>query len=118
MANPEHLAKLMEGVEAWNKWMEENPDVNLIFESRRRCVTNLGGSESHKRTSTRRTSAVRTSVVGTSAARAYTRRASTGRISLVQTSERRSYPRQTSIAETSAAQTSAGKPHFRVFGRD
>ncbi len=100
MANPEHLAKLMEGVEAWNKWMEENPDVNLIFESRRRCVTNLGGSESHKRTSTRRTS-----VVGTSAARAYTRRASTGRISLVQTSERRSYPRQTSIAETSATQT-------------
>jgi hypothetical protein len=46
MANPEHLAKLMEGVEAWNKWMEENPDVNLIFESRPRCVTNLGGSES------------------------------------------------------------------------
>ncbi len=27
MANPEHLAKLKEGVEAWNKWREENPDV-------------------------------------------------------------------------------------------
>ncbi len=26
MANPEHLAKLEEGVEAWNKWREENPD--------------------------------------------------------------------------------------------
>jgi uncharacterized protein YjbI with pentapeptide repeats len=27
MANPEHLAKLKEGVEAWNKWRDENPDV-------------------------------------------------------------------------------------------
>jgi uncharacterized protein YjbI with pentapeptide repeats len=27
MANPEHLAKLKEGVEAWNKWREENPNV-------------------------------------------------------------------------------------------
>ena len=27
MANPEHLAKLEEGVEAWNKWREENPDI-------------------------------------------------------------------------------------------
>jgi Ion channel/Pentapeptide repeats (8 copies) len=27
MANPEHLAKLMEGVEAWNKWREENPSI-------------------------------------------------------------------------------------------
>lgn len=25
--NPEHLAKLMEGVEAWNAWREANPDV-------------------------------------------------------------------------------------------
>jgi uncharacterized protein YjbI with pentapeptide repeats len=27
MANPEHLAKLKEGVKAWNQWREENPDV-------------------------------------------------------------------------------------------
>jgi hypothetical protein len=27
MANPEHLAKLKEGVEAWNKWRKENPDI-------------------------------------------------------------------------------------------
>jgi uncharacterized protein YjbI with pentapeptide repeats len=27
MANPVHLAKLKEGVEAWNQWRKENPDV-------------------------------------------------------------------------------------------
>jgi uncharacterized protein YjbI with pentapeptide repeats len=27
VANPEHLAKLNEGVEAWNQWREENPDL-------------------------------------------------------------------------------------------
>ena len=27
MANPEHLAKLKEGVEAWNQWRKENPRV-------------------------------------------------------------------------------------------
>ena len=26
-ANPEHLAKLKEGVKLWNKWRDENPDV-------------------------------------------------------------------------------------------
>ncbi|MGA9563909.1 MAG: pentapeptide repeat-containing protein [Candidatus Korobacteraceae bacterium] len=27
MANPEHLAKLQEGVEAWNQWREQNPAI-------------------------------------------------------------------------------------------
>ena len=29
MANPEHLAKLKEGVEAWNQWRKENPAINV-----------------------------------------------------------------------------------------
>ena len=31
MANPEHLAKLREGVAAWNAWRESNPDVRPDF---------------------------------------------------------------------------------------
>src|ERR1039458_2148519 len=27
MANPEHLAKLKEGVKAWNRWREQNPQI-------------------------------------------------------------------------------------------
>ncbi len=27
MANPEHLAKLKEGVESWNQWRDQNPEV-------------------------------------------------------------------------------------------
>lgn len=27
MANSEHLAKLMEGVEEWNAWREKNPGI-------------------------------------------------------------------------------------------
>ncbi len=27
MANPEHLAILKQGVEQWNKWKKEHPDV-------------------------------------------------------------------------------------------
>ncbi len=27
MANPKHLDKLKEGIEAWNAWRDENPDV-------------------------------------------------------------------------------------------
>ena len=27
MANEEHVALLKQGVEVWNKWREENPDI-------------------------------------------------------------------------------------------
>jgi hypothetical protein len=27
MASPEHLAILEKGVDVWNKWREENPDI-------------------------------------------------------------------------------------------
>ena len=29
MANPEHVAKLKEGVKEWNRWREENPDIRF-----------------------------------------------------------------------------------------
>src|ERR1700679_1025136 len=27
MANPEHVARLKEGVDAWNRWLHENPEI-------------------------------------------------------------------------------------------
>ncbi len=27
MANPEHLAKLKQGIEAWNEWRKTNPEI-------------------------------------------------------------------------------------------
>jgi uncharacterized protein YjbI with pentapeptide repeats len=27
LANPEHLAKLKEGVESWNQWRKQNPKI-------------------------------------------------------------------------------------------
>ncbi len=38
MANPEHLAKLKEGVEAWNQWRKQNPEVRPDLRK-----ANLGG---------------------------------------------------------------------------
>ena len=31
MANPEHLAKLKEGVEPWNQWRELNPGIRPLL---------------------------------------------------------------------------------------
>jgi hypothetical protein len=28
MANDEHVAMLKQGVDAWNKWRDENPDIS------------------------------------------------------------------------------------------
>ena len=38
MANPEHLAKLNKGVQAWNAWREQNPNIRPDL-----CEVNLGG---------------------------------------------------------------------------
>src|SRR5271157_2476627 len=40
MANPEHLAKLKEGVEAWNQWRKENPDIRPDY-----WVADISGEE-------------------------------------------------------------------------
>ena len=38
MANPEHLKILKQGVEVWNKWREENPQIKPDLVN-----ANLGG---------------------------------------------------------------------------
>ena len=40
MANQEHLAKIQQGVEAWNKWRRENPDIQPDLS---RCTAQTGG---------------------------------------------------------------------------
>jgi hypothetical protein len=41
MANAEHLAKLKEGVEPWNQWRKENPEVQTDPQ------TTTTGAEAH-----------------------------------------------------------------------
>jgi hypothetical protein len=41
MANPEHLAILKEGVEVWNQWREENPEIQPDLSNSDLCGENL-----------------------------------------------------------------------------
>lgn len=41
MANPEHLVILKQGVEVWNKWRNENPNVKPNFRNANLQETNL-----------------------------------------------------------------------------
>jgi TIR domain/Pentapeptide repeats (8 copies) len=43
MANPEHVAKLREGVETWNAWREQNPSVHPELSGLEFCDANLSG---------------------------------------------------------------------------
>ena len=50
MANPEHLAKLKEGVEAWNQWREQNPEIrpdlrDAILSGAQLPGAHLGGAD-------------------------------------------------------------------------
>ena len=45
MANKEHLAKLQEGVEAWNAWRAQNPDIQPDLRGVNLVGVNLGGSD-------------------------------------------------------------------------
>ena len=44
MANPEHLAKFKEGVEAWNKWRKDNPEIKRDLTEIDLRKANLGGA--------------------------------------------------------------------------
>ena len=45
MANPEHLAKLKEGVAAWNRWRKENPELIPDLQEANLTETNLSGAD-------------------------------------------------------------------------
>ena len=45
MANQKHLTKLGEGVEAWNQWRKENPDIKPDLKSVDLEKSNLSGAE-------------------------------------------------------------------------
>ena len=61
MANPEHLAILKQGVEQWNKWRKEHPEVltpdlaggpcGRISLGRTSAALNLGGADLRRQTS-------------------------------------------------------------------
>ncbi len=45
MANPEHLARLKEGVEAWNAWRRENPGVRVDLQGAIQSWAELAGAD-------------------------------------------------------------------------
>ena len=45
MANPEHLAKLKEGVMAWNAWRAENEEVRVDLSGADLTEANLTGAD-------------------------------------------------------------------------
>jgi hypothetical protein len=47
MANPEHLKILKQGVKAWNKWREKNPDIRPNLNEVKLRGTNLEGAFLH-----------------------------------------------------------------------
>ena len=91
MANPEHLEILKQGVEQWNKWRKEHPEVSDRTSQR-------GARE---RTSAGRTSAGRT-LQGDLAGEPYARRTSARRTSAGRTS---------AGANLSGAEPQRGEPH-------
>jgi hypothetical protein len=48
LANPEHLAKLKEGVEAWNQWRKESPEVRPDLSGADLHQADLNGADLHK----------------------------------------------------------------------
>jgi uncharacterized protein YjbI with pentapeptide repeats len=48
MANPEHLAKLKQGVEAWNEWRKRNPEVAVDLSGANLREANLGQANLRK----------------------------------------------------------------------
>ncbi len=45
MGNPEHLAKLKEGVEAWNAWRGKTPDIMPDLRGANLCEVDLRGAK-------------------------------------------------------------------------
>jgi uncharacterized protein YjbI with pentapeptide repeats len=43
LADPDHLAKLEEGVDAWNKWRKDNPDIRPDLSNTNLSKVNLSG---------------------------------------------------------------------------
>jgi hypothetical protein len=45
MANPEHLTRLKEGVEAWNKWWKDKPKIRRDLTEANLTEANLFGAD-------------------------------------------------------------------------
>jgi hypothetical protein len=49
MANDEHVAMLKKGVDAWNAWRAENPDIRPDLGEANLSGANLGAAAQHRR---------------------------------------------------------------------